>query len=95
MKEVNYLLPLWLHQLTAEGAFERQENLSTTFRAFIDARYDHQYLPEEILGYIYAVLHAPTYRSRYSEFLRIDFPRIPFPEARADFDTLRARLGAG
>ena len=34
--------------------------------------------PEEILGYIYAVLYSPTYRDRYYEFLKYDFPRIPF-----------------
>jgi len=66
----------------------RTENLSSDFRSFLDARFDHHYEPEEILGYIYAVLHAPAYRSRYSEFLRIDFPRIPFPEDKADFDAL-------
>ncbi|MFQ5564670.1 MAG: type ISP restriction/modification enzyme, partial [Parvularculaceae bacterium] len=32
--------------------------------------------------------HAPVYREKYAEFLRIDFPRIPFPEERADFETL-------
>ncbi|UCH95792.1 MAG: DNA methyltransferase, partial [Candidatus Aminicenantes bacterium] len=34
--------------------------------------------PEEIFYYIYAVLYSNIYRERYSEFLRIDFPRIPF-----------------
>ncbi len=61
------------------------ENISTEFRAFIDARYEHHYTPEEIVGYIYAVLHAPAYRTRFAEFLRIDFPRVPFPERAADF----------
>ena len=34
------------------------------------------------------MLHAPTYRTRYAEFLRIDFPRIPFADKRPAFDTL-------
>ncbi|OIO54802.1 hypothetical protein AUJ46_02335 [Candidatus Peregrinibacteria bacterium CG1_02_54_53] len=34
--------------------------------------------PEDIFDYIYAVLHSPTYRERYKEFLKIDFPRVPF-----------------
>lgn len=34
--------------------------------------------PEDVLDYIYAVLHCPAYRSRYKEFLKIDFPRVPF-----------------
>jgi len=33
--------------------------------------------PEDVFHYIYAVLHSPTYRERYKEFLKIDFPRIP------------------
>lgn len=67
---------------------DKTENLSPDFRAFIDRRYQHQYTPEEILGYIYAVRHAPTYREKYAEFLRIDFPRIPFPEKSAAFETM-------
>ncbi len=33
--------------------------------------------PEDIFHYAYAVLHSPTYRKRYAEFLKIDFPRLP------------------
>ena len=33
--------------------------------------------PEDIFHYCYAVFHSPTYRSRYAEFLKIDFPRLP------------------
>jgi hypothetical protein len=33
--------------------------------------------PEDIFHYMYAVLHSPTYRTRYAELLKIDFPRIP------------------
>ena len=40
------------------------------------------------MAYIYAVLYAPTYRTRYAEFLRIDFPRAPFPKSSADFQAL-------
>jgi predicted helicase len=36
--------------------------------------------PLDILDYIYAVLHSPTYREKYKEFLKIDFPRIPYPK---------------
>jgi predicted helicase len=37
------------------------------------------FAPIDILDYIYAVLHSPTYREKYKEFLKIDFPRIPYP----------------
>jgi predicted helicase len=33
--------------------------------------------PETIFSYAYAVFHSPTYRARYAEFLKIDFPRLP------------------
>ena len=59
--------------LRGEGGVE---NFSANFRSFLDARYEHHFTPEEIFGYIYAVLHAPTYRTRYAEFLRNDFPRV-------------------
>jgi hypothetical protein len=33
--------------------------------------------PEDVFNYIYAVFHSPTYRTRYAEFLKSDFPRVP------------------
>ena len=33
--------------------------------------------PEDIFQYTYAIFHSPTYRTRYAEFLKIDFPRLP------------------
>ncbi len=41
--------------------------------------------PIDILDYIYAVLHSPTYREKYKEFLKIDFPRVPYPKDVATF----------
>jgi hypothetical protein len=46
--------------------------------------------PEAILAYIYAILHAPSYRARYAEFLRRDFPRIPLPKSATQFQRLAA-----
>jgi predicted helicase len=74
----------YLFPLRTDGT----ENFSPAFRDFVDARYGQHYDPEQILGYIYAVLHAPTYRTRYAEFLRIDFPRIPFAETPEQFEAL-------
>ncbi|MGB0983254.1 MAG: type ISP restriction/modification enzyme, partial [Saprospiraceae bacterium] len=39
------------------------------------------FAPIDILDYIYAVLHSPKYRETYKEFLKIDFPRVPYPKA--------------
>jgi predicted helicase len=87
--EQNYCFPLYLY---AAGGKDRVENFSPAFRRWLDERYIYHFSPEEILGYIYAILHAPTYRTGYAEFLRIDFPRVPFPESAEDFETL-AGLG--
>lgn len=46
----------------------------------------HITTPEQIFDYIYGVLHTPSYREKYKEFLKIDFPRIPYPENKADFE---------
>lgn len=44
-----------------------------------------QFTPLDILDYIYAMLHSPHYRETYKEFLKTDFPRVPYPENAADF----------
>ena len=44
--------------------------------------------PEEIFQYIYAIFHSPTYRTRYAEFLKIDFPRVPLTSSLDLFRTL-------
>jgi predicted helicase len=51
------------------------------------------FAPINILDYIYAVLHSPAYRERYKEFLKIDFPRVPYPENAGRFWAL-VKLGA-
>jgi predicted helicase len=48
------------------------------------------FTPEDIFHYIYAVFHAPTYRTRYAEFLKIDFPRVPITSNRKLFFKLAA-----
>lgn len=47
--------------------------------------------PEDILGYIYAVLHSMTYREKYKDFLKVDFPRIPYPESLEKFNSISAK----
>ena len=43
------------------------------------------FAPIDILDYVYAVLHSPTYREKYKEFLKIDFPRAPYPKDKDTF----------
>jgi hypothetical protein len=49
--------------------------------------------PEDVFNYIYAVFHSPTYRTRYAEFLKSDFPRVPLTSDRELFRSL-CGLGA-
>jgi len=52
-----------------------------------------EFTPLDLLDYIYAVLHSPTYRETYKEFLKIDFPRVPYPDDPATFWELVALGG--
>lgn len=42
----------------------------------------------DIFDYVYAVLYSPSYRQRYKEFLKSDFPKIPYPENGGQFKKL-------
>lgn len=53
----------------------------------------NQFTPIDILDYIYAVLHSPNYREKYKEFLKIDFPRVPYPKNQKTFFDLVALGG--
>jgi predicted helicase len=49
--------------------------------------------PEAIFDYIYAVLHSPSYRDKYKEFLKIEFPRMPYPKDAKTFKKM-IKLGS-
>lgn len=81
----------------------REPNISSKFIAAIESKLGMKFLPksqvglkstfcpEDIIHYTYAVLHSSTYRDRYAEFLRIDFPRLPLTSDRNLFKALTAR----
>ena len=71
---------------------EKNENFTRAFRGRINEKYGKHYSPEQILAYIYAVLHSPNFRKKYEELLKIDFPRIPFIDDETAFAQL-AKLG--
>jgi predicted helicase len=71
---------------------KRIVNVSEDFLIFIKDQYGYNIRATDILGYVYAILHSPLYRTRYREFLRMDFPHIPFVSNRKTFETL-ATLG--
>ena len=86
-----FLFPLYRYD-TEINSIVKRENFSPEFRRWINDRYGKKHSPEKILGCIYAILHSPDYRKRYGEFLRMDFPRIPFPKENAAFLRL-AKIG--
>ena len=91
------LMPLYLtpDADTKEDLFARQtraSNLDPRFILQLQQVVEKTPSPEEVLGYIYGVLHSTTYRVRYAEFLKKDFPRIPLPNSPETFGNV-SRLG--
>ena len=93
-----YVFPLYLYpendKLFAGGT--RKPNLNEEIiddiSRRIGARFINEYeededvfSPIDVLDYIYAVLHSPMYREKYKEFLKIDFPRVPYPDGHETF----------
>ncbi len=96
----NNLFPLYIYPtgdradlFAHHDASERRPNLNPAVASALAAAYGREPEPEEIFHYVYAVLYAPSYRAKYAEFLRTDFPRIPFTSDAALFSELAA-LGA-
>lgn len=100
MQGGDYISPLYLYpndkgQQTIDQSIERTPNLNIEIANKIGEKVGltltnekettkDTFAPIDILDYIYAVLHSPTYREKYKEFLKIDFPRVPYPK---DHDT--------
>lgn len=86
-----YLYPEPTNQQDAEQNITRTPNLNPEIveqiaeqlkLSFTDEKQDqlNTFAPIDILDYIYAILHSPNYRETYKEFLKIDFPRVPYPD---------------
>ncbi|BEJ56547.1 type ISP restriction/modification enzyme [Campylobacter jejuni] len=100
------IFPLYLYPTTRSKKFLKKENpnfneenftskienFKESFRAFIDELYKEKFSPQNILGYIYAVLFHKIYREKYFDFLKIDFPKIPFTKDKNTFKNL-SKLG--
>ena len=100
-REVSYIFPLRIYNNDAkqEDLFESDKkipdlNFSTKLWEYLEANCEvgPTALPEDIFCYIYAVLYSNVYRKKYQEFLKIDFPRIPFVKSLNTFKAL-AQLG--
>lgn len=60
------------------GGKDKIPNIDKTVYEKLNKTYKKKLTPEEILHYIYAVFYSNIYREKYDEFLKIDFPRVPF-----------------
>lgn len=97
-KYQTYFAPLYIYEeVDTATDFNFDEECKPNFKAaFLD--FLKKYLggsliksedyPYKILSYIYAVLYAPSYRSRYKEDLKYDYPRIPFTDDSSLFSSL-------
>lgn len=83
-----YISPLYLYPDADSFSQDKIPNYTNDFNTFIKQKGLDNKTPEEILGYIYSVLYSPTYRIKYNDLLKIDFPRIPFTEDKDIFDKL-------
>ena len=86
--EVSYVFPLYLY--TSDGL--KISNFNKEIYNKIISNINSKVEPENVLDYIYAVLYSPDYRKKYHEFLKINFPRIPYPKDEDHFFIL-AKLG--
>lgn len=79
----NVVFPLYLKpdkfaaQRTLDTDGEGKSNLSAKFISEFQKRLECNLDAANIFHYIYAIFHSPGYRTRYAEFLKIDFPRLP------------------
>jgi len=74
--------------LSQEFVTNLQSNLGLKFVSEGNGDLNSTFGPEDILDYIYAIFNSPTYRRRYAEFLKMDFPRVPLTSNVELFRTL-------
>ncbi len=85
-----HVFPLYLYDENM-GKVERRANLDKggVTKLCASAALREEPSPEDIFDYIYGVLHSPTYRAKFKEFLKVDFPRIPYPKDAVEFVRFR------
>ena len=90
MSARSYSIPLYLYPEPGSIDSSRHPNLDERIWAQINAAIGKDTAPEDIFDYIYGVLHSPAYRARFKEFLKVDFPRIPYPKDQTEFEHFRS-----
>jgi len=91
----NSLFPLYLYPDEQDLDQSRRVNFDPKLWKKLQAKAKHPThgTPDEVqtFDYIYGVLHCPAYRDTYAEFLKIDFPRIPWPASPDEFWDISAK----
>ncbi len=77
------VFPLYLYEND-----EKRPNLDKDIWSRINVSVGREVNPEEVLGYIYGVLYSTKYREKYKEFLKVDFPRVPYPSSTEQFQMI-------
>lgn len=94
-KEQNAVFPLYLYPDEQDLDKTRRVNFERKLYTKLQKMADHPAhgKPDEVqvFDYIYGVLHCPAYRETYAEFLKIDFPRIPWPTTPDEFWDVSAK----
>ncbi len=92
-KGIVQLAPLYLYsEDNQQNLFSsvRQPNIKSEVIDKLNECFQRRPVPEEILFYAYGVFYSTIYRDKYSEALRIDFPRVPFTKNDAVFQRMAA-----
>ena len=94
-REANQVFPLYLYPTEQDLDQSRRVNFDPKLwhRLQTLAAHPTHGTPDEVqcFDYIYGVLHCPAYRATYAEFLKIDFPRIPWPATPDEFWDVSAK----
>ena len=80
------IFPLYLY--SSEDIENRVPNLNPVIWNRINDSIGRDTSPEEILDYIYGILYSADYREKYKEFLKVDFPRVPYPSNAEQFQMI-------
>ena len=88
----SYCMPLWIYEGASDlMGNDRKVNFSEVILMKIEASLGASVSPQDLFDYIYAVLHSNSYRYTYKEFLKTDFPRIPYPKNTEQFISLAGK----
>ena len=92
---ISHFFPLYMCGDASKSATDgerREENIQPSFYEILAKKYGKRFVIEEVVGYVYAILYSPAYRSKYKSFLVRDYPRIPLAPSLKDFSAL-AEMG--